>query len=154
MRTRLLIALALVASIGAGCAAKLPPNTSPEAKVAIRGTQLVAGIRATLPTIKEQTCVSTTPPGTLCIDPKDAIVVVQNIQKAANVAVDLAKALEAVDNATAVDDKVSKTQRAKQLLGDIQNLILQSTAAPLNANSRQAIVGIMGSVTALLFSVF
>ena len=153
MRTKLLIALTLVVSIAA-CGTKLPPNTSTEAKVAIRGSQLIAGIRATLPTIKEQTCVATTPPGTLCIDPKDAIVVVQNINKAADVAVDLAKVLEAVDNATVVDDKLTKTARAKQLLADIQNLILQSTAAPLNANSRQAIVGIMGSVTALLFSVF
>lgn len=154
MRTRI-VAIAILALITvAACGTKLPPNTSPEAKIAIRGGQLIDGIRALLPQIKANTCVATTPPGTICVDPKDAIVVVQNIGKAADIAVDLAKVLEAVDNATVVDDKLTKTARAKQLLADIQNLILQSTAAPLNPNSRQAIVGIMGSVTALMFSVF
>lgn len=153
MRTRLLITLALVASIAAACGAKLPPNTSPEAKIAIRGTQLLAGIRATLPQIKANTCVAATPAGTICIDPKDAIAVVENMQKAGAVAEDLAGVLNAVDNATTVDEKVSRTQRAKTLLADIQQLILTSTSAPINANSRQAIVSIMGSLSALLFSV-
>jgi len=147
MRLRTLIVVTLIAA--AAACAKLPPNTSPEASVAIRGSQVIAALRATLPALKQATCQPGVAPP--CVPPGDMDKVVGHIQQAAKVSEQLAVALQAVDAATTAADKQIGMDKARALIVSIQASLTQATVSPSAEAGRQQIVSLLGSVTSLLF---
>jgi len=134
------------------CGPKLPPNTSVEAKTAVRATQVIAGLRATLPVLKASTCQPTVPKP--CVQPADALKIVDNIEKAANVGLELGQVLTLLDNATLEPDKVDLQQKARLILTVLQGILTNSALLPLEPEARALVANMFTNVTALLFAVF
>lgn len=149
--TAILLAVALAASLSA-CGPKLPPNTSPEAQIAVRGTQVMAGLRATLPGIKALVCPPGAP-GPTCLRPADADRVVVQIERAAGYAEDLAKVLKAVDEAKTAAERQAGLGKVGAILTSIQGSLSAAQIAPEGEAARMAIVGLLGTVTEILFTV-
>ena len=147
------LAWIVVALVTLGCGAKLPPDTSPEAKIAVRATQVVAALRATLPAIKSLTCTAPalTPP--VCLSPADAIRVVTRIEQAGEHAERLATALQIVDAATDAASRATGMQRVTAILGSIQGSLAAAQIAPAAEPGRAAVVAILSSVMAILLTI-
>lgn len=148
---RKLIVVVMLAIVAA-CGPKLPPGTSPEATMAVRATQVVAALRATLPQIKANVCVEGSDPR-VCIKPADAIKVVNHVENAGGYAEQLGQALAIVDSAKTVTEQTAGMEKARTLLTHIQGLLTQASVAPENEGARNAVVTLMGTVTTLLFSI-
>ena len=145
--------LALAAFMQSGCAT-LPPNTSPEGATAIRATQVVAALRATLPGIKALTCTSATLPSALptCLPPAEAIRVVSRIEDAGELAGHLALALQAVDEAKDATARTEGLAKVSALVQSIQQTISLATIAPSAEPARAAVLQVLAGVTSILLT--
>lgn len=141
----------LAAFLLTACGPKLPVNTSPEGKVAVRATQVVAGLRATLPGLKALVCTELVKEP--CVTPIDATQVVAKIELAADLATQLGQALTIVDTVTLVDDKISAMTKARGILTNIQALLTSASITPNSVGARQAVAQLFGNVSTLLFAV-
>jgi len=151
-----LVALAMATSIGfAACGPKLPPNTSLEGKLAVRGNQLVQAMRASIPTVKTLTCTPQTPQAAIptCISPASAVKVFEGMEKAFGYSEQAADALRALDNAkTAQEQEVAKT-KALQLLDLIQKTLIGVTVTPETEGARNALVQALQGVMSILIAI-
>lgn len=142
----------LAASLSlAACGPKLPLNTSPEGKVAVRATQVVAALRATLPGLKVIVCQTNVP--SPCVRPADAIQIVTKIEQAADMATQLGQALLIVDTVTLVDDKIAAMAKARNILVNVQSLLTAASIIPDNEEARQIVSQLFSNTTTLLFAV-
>lgn len=138
-------------SIFIACGPKLPPDISFEGKMAVRGTQVIAALRTTLPALKQATCQ----PGVVqpCLAPADTDKVVAHIQEASKLSQELALVLVAIDEAQTAALQESGFTKAKLILTSIQNSLMQASIAPSEENGRQKVVEILGTVINLLVAV-
>jgi hypothetical protein len=151
---RLSIAALILMTVTA-CGPKLPPETSIEGKTAVRATQVVTALRATLPGIKALTCTpeaaATAVP--TCLKAADAIKVVTQIEIAGKAAEELAGALTVVDNAKTATERQTALSRAANIMNTIQAALSMAQVAPENEPARASIVKILQTVTSALFAV-
>lgn len=147
--TSLIFALTLAL---AACGPKLPPDTSTEAKFAVRGNQVVQALRASLPGIKALVCLPSSPTK-VCIPPADADKVVAGIEKAGEGAQQLAVVLQGVDTAKTSGERQFGMQKAITILQSIQESVSRAQVAPGTEDARQAVVSALQGVTAALFAV-
>lgn len=141
----------IVLSLTLACGPKLPPDVSVEGKTAVRATQVIAALRATLPALKAATCQPGVP--VPCLAPADTDKVVGHIQTAAKGAQELAVVLQAVDDAQTAALQAEGMTKARALLVSIQASLTQATVAPGLEGARQQVVLILSTVTSLLFVV-
>jgi hypothetical protein len=145
-----LFVIVLITLTGA-CGPKLPPNTSIEAKAAIRGDQLVEALRSTIPSIKQAICQSAGQQN--CLTPDDVAKVANHLGNAGRHAQELATVLSAVDDAKTASERQAGMQKANAILTSISNSLTQATVAPNLESGRQLVVSILGGVTTLLFTI-
>lgn len=133
-----------------GCANRLPVGTSPEGVTAVKATQVIAALRASLPVLKAATCQ----PGVIppCLAPADTDRVVTHIQTASTYAQELAVVLKAVDEAQTAALQTEGMTKARALLVSIQNSLTQAAVSPGAEDSRQKVVSILGAVMNLLLT--
>lgn len=150
----LALVLALVLALTA-CGNKLPPDTSPEARVAVRGTQVMAALRATIPTIKGMVCTPATPQTAVpsCIKPTDADKVFAGMEKAGEIGEQLSVALTAVDTAKDAAARGAAMQRVALFVRSLQASLAAVQVTPENVGARNALVELLGTVTGLLFAI-
>jgi hypothetical protein len=146
---KLLVILVIVAT--ASCA-KVPPETSPEGKVAAQATLVVQALRASLVPFKAMVCQSTGQTPT-CVRPDDAIKVIQKLQEATKYAEQLVAILRVVDSTT--DPALHETEMGKavQVMATIQAFLTQASIAPANEEARLQVASLFGKVTVLLMEI-
>ncbi len=148
----LAIALALSA-----CGPKLPPNTSLEGKLAVRGNQLVQALRATIPAVKGLVCVSTTPqpsgPVPTCIPPATAVKIFEGLETAGKTSEQVADALRALDGAKTAQEQQAFQSKAMELLNTIQQTLLRVTVTPETEGARNAVVQILQTAMSILIAI-
>jgi len=133
----------------AGCAANVPPNTSPEGKLAAQALPVTAALRGVIPSIKPMVCTNTTQ--TECLKVSDAQLVIANIDRALRVVERLALVLKVVDESTTTDGKISAMLLARQAMNEIQREISEAAIAPGDEFARQAVSGLLRTVTESMF---
>ena len=132
----------------AGCASKLPPSTSVEAKTAIKGTQVVEGLRAAIPEIKMQVCQASKPAP--CINPADAERIFKLMEQAAGYAEELSKGLAVVDGAQSPTERETALVAARRYVKLLSDTISMVQIQPGDAEARQAVVKILAGVMSVL----
>lgn len=148
--TILLVSLGLSILISA-CGANLPPNTSPEGKTAVRATQVVAGLRATLPLIKSMTCTETKAPP--CLQPAESLQILDYMDKANAAAVQLATVLAVVDTTTDTEEKSTGLAKARSLMVTIQQILMSASVTPAQEPLRQQLIQTFNNISELLFAI-
>lgn len=136
-----------------GCATRLPPDASPEAKLAVRGDQVVQALRGVLPALKPHVCTSATPVGAPCVEPADALRVARVVEGAFAAAGQLAQALALVDAAKDASERESGLKRAREFVHSIQQQLSQAQVAPGREEARLLVVQLLSAVTNLLFAI-
>lgn len=134
-----------------GCA-KVPPQTSPEGTLAVRGIQVIEGLRATIPALKLLVCRRDVPTP-VCISTVDADKIAAKIGDAANYGRQLSEALLLVERATTPGEKVSNAAKARQTLASIQLLLSEAAILPENQAVRAQLVQLFSNLTALIIAV-
>lgn len=150
---KLLIAI-MLALVVAACGNRLPPDLSAEGTMAIRGTQVIEGMRAAVPSIKALVCPATTAPVVPnCISAQDADRVFAGMQEANDYAQKLAMALQAVDVAKDAASKEGARAQARTLIQSLQATLATIQVRPSNEGARVALVQLLGNITNLLLAI-
>lgn len=148
---RITLLLIFTVALGCACGPKLPPDTSVEARLAVRATQVVQGLRATLPALKQMVCTASRPQP--CLSPQDALKILDQMDKANAVAEQLVTILTVVDSTTLADDKVSGMAKARTLMDTIQQALMAVSITPGQEAVRQELVQIFSGISTLLFAI-
>jgi len=141
--------LVLSAGLLTGCASNVPPNISPEGRLAAQALPVTAALRGVIPSIKPMVCTSTTQ--TNCLKVSDAQLVIANIDRALRVVEHLALVLKVVDESTTADGKINAMLLARQAMNEIQREISEASIAPSDEFARQAVSGLLRTVTESMF---
>lgn len=143
----------LLLFVGPGCAANLPPDTSPEARIAIQGDQVVQALRQTIPVIKQNVCQQTTPAGAVCLKPADAERVAEILVVTFTVAESLGSALQAVDEAKTAAAQSSGMVRVREIVRQLASTLTRITIVPGDEGARLLVASILLTVSSLLLAI-
>jgi hypothetical protein len=150
--TGVLLIVALVGGLLlSACGPKLPPQTSVEANVAVRGTQVVTALRATIPSIKSFVCQPSVPAP--CLQPVHAERIFKGLESAGEAGEQLATVLAAVDSAKTAAEKTSGMERARTILTNLQSTLVQLSIVPDDSAVRSRLVQTFSTVMQLLLAV-
>lgn len=133
------------------CGQKLPPNTSVEAKVAIRANQLVAALDATIPEVKKYVCQPSVPQP--CLAKGDADKVFAVLEVAGKTGQQLATVLSAVDDAKTATERTAGMEKARALLASISSSLQTALVQPEHAAVRSQLLTTFSNATQLLFAI-
>ena len=148
------VATFLAAALTLGACTKLPPDTSIEGKLAVRGNQLVQTLRQVTPVVKSLTCTAATAPTPVptCIAPAVAAKIFDGLETAFKTAEEAADVLKALDSAkTEVEREPLKT-KALSLLQTIQKTLMGLTVMPEHESTRNSVVQAISAAMAILIS--
>lgn len=148
------LSLLLVCVLGASliaCGPKLPPNTSLEAQLAVRGDQVVQAMRQVLPNLKPHVCL--TPAQTTCVKPDDAGRIAKLMETGFVTAEALGKSLQAVDIAQTASEREQGIVRAREFIRSLHDTLSQAQIVPGDEQARAIVVKVMAVVVGTLFAI-
>jgi hypothetical protein len=134
---------------------RLPANTSPEANLGIRATQVVEGLRAAPPILKTITCTTLEQQKAerrTCVTPNEADFVAAQIQTAFERAEELGRVLQVYDTARDASEQASLMAKAAIAAKAIQQAIGLAQIRPQFEEARQSVLQLFARVSELLLA--